>query len=267
MSEPSTTAGGTTFEPIRITWEATPFAARLRLGLVALATDHTSETELHRMLPADGVDLFVTRVHYSGYCDPASLRAMGDELAAAAELLLPGTPLDGIAWGCTSGTAALGFERVASTIRAARPGVTVTTPLSAAGAAFRTLGVGRVAVLTPYSDEVNRMIVERLEEGGIRVPRLATFDLRTDREMWTVPPEAIEAAVADMEVAGAEAVFVSCTALRSALAIAPLERRIGLPVITSNQAMLWEMLRSAGYAHPIQGFGRLLADPIAAVPA
>ena len=154
-------------------------------------------------------------------------------------------------------------DEVAALIESELPDAeaTVTTPLSAARAAFRALGIRRVAVLTPYSNEVNRMIVDQLEGGGTGVLRLATFDLRTDAEMWAVPPGAIEAAAADMDLEGADAVFVSCTALRSALAIAPLERRLGIPVVTSNQAMLWEMLRSAGDDRPIEGFGRLLARP------
>lgn len=253
--------GSTTFERVRVDWTPTPLETRLRFGLVALATDHTSETELQGMLPA-AADLFVTRVRYSGHCDLDSLRAMADELAAATALLLPGSPLDAVAYGCTSGTAAIGYERVAEAVHSQRPGVTVTTPLSAARAAFRALGVGRIAVLTPYVDEVNEMIVDHLEMEGTRVLRLATFALDTDAQMWSVPPEAIERAVLDMDLSGVEAVFVSCTALRSSLAIAPLERALGLPVVVSNQAMLWEMLQAGGHDRPVEGFGRLLAGPL-----
>lgn len=262
MSGAATDERRTIFGRVRVQWRPTPIEARLRFGLIALATDHTSETELHAMLPAASADLFVTRVHYSGHCDVASLRAMGDELAAASALLLPGSSLQAIAYGCTSGTAAIGYERVAEAIRSQRPGVAVTTPLSAATAAFRALGTRRIAVVTPYVDAVNEMIVEALELGGIHVARLATFELDTDAEMWSVPPEAIERAVLDMDRSGAEAVFVSCTALRSSLAIAPLERTLGLPVVVSNQAMLWEMLQAGGHDRPIAGFGRLLERPL-----
>lgn len=261
MSNPSLVNTMTRFERVSIDWQPEPLTARLRFGLVALATDHVSESELHRMLPADDVDLFATRIRHDGHCDVASLRAMGDELAASCELLLPGTPLDAIAYGCTSGTVAIGFDRVAATIRSQRPGVAVTTPITGAEAAFRALGVQRIAVLTPYVDEVNELVADYLEGNGFVVSMLASFGLDTDIQMSTVPPEAIERAVLDLDLAGAEAVFICCTALRSVSTIAPLERRLGLPVISSNQAMLWEMLRASGYGQAVPGHGRLLADP------
>ncbi len=260
MSNPSLANTMTRSRRVTIDWQPEPIAARLRFGLVALATDHVSESELHRMLPADDVDLFASRIRHDGQCDVASLRAMGNELAASCELLLPGTPLDAIAYGCTSGTVAIGFERVAATIRSQRPGVAVTTPITGAEAAFRALGVQRIAVLTPYVDEVNEMVADYLEGNGFSVSTLASFGLDTDIQMSTVPPEAIERAVLDLDPAGAEAVFICCTALRSVSTIAPLEQRLGLPVISSNQAMLWEMLRASGYARPVPGYGRLLAD-------
>lgn len=258
MSNPSLTNAARRFEPVRIDWRYEPLAARLRLGLVALATDHASESELHRMLPLDDADLFVTRIRHDGQCDVASLRAMGDELAASCELLLPGTPLNAVAYGCTSGTVAIGYDRVAAVIRSKRPGVAVTTPISAAEAAFRALGVRRIAVLTPYVDEVNELIADYLEGNGFPVSTLASFGLETDIQMSTVPPEAIERAVLDLEPGAAEAVFICCTALRSVETVATLEQRLGLPVVTSNQAMLWEMLRAGGYGKSIPGFGRLL---------
>lgn len=263
MSNPSLVETMTRFGRVTIDWQPEPLAARLRLGLVALATDHASESELHRMLPADGVDLFATRIRHDGHCDVASLRAMGDELAASCELLLPGTPLDAIAYGCTSGTVAIGFERVAAAIRSQRPGIAVTTPITGAEAAFRAFGVQRIAVLTPYVDEVNALIVEHLEGDGFSVSTLASFGLDTDIRMSTVPPGAVERAALDLDLTGAEAVFICCTALRSVGTITPLEQRLGLPVISSNQAMLWEMLRAGGYARPIPGYGRLLAELMA----
>ncbi len=260
MSNPSVANTTTRFGRVTIDWQPEPRAARLRFGLVALATDHASESELHRMLPADDVDLFATRIRHDGQCDVASLRAMGDALAASCELLLPGTPLDAIAYGCTSGTVAIGFERVAAAIRSQRPGVAVTTPITGAEAAFRALGAQRVAVLTPYVDEVNELIADYLEGNGFSVSTLASFGLETDIQMSTVPPEVIERAVLDLDPTGAEAVFICCTALRSVSTIAPLEKRLGLPVVTSNQAMLWEMLRASGYTRTIPGYGRLLAE-------
>lgn len=263
MANPSVANTTTRFRRVAIDWQPEPLAARLRFGLVALATDHVSESELHRMLPGDDVDVFATRIRHDGHCDVESLQAMGDELAASCELLLPGTPLDAVAYGCTSGTVAIGFERVAATIRSQRPGVAVTTPITGAEAAFRALGVQRIAVLTPYVDEVNELVADYLEGSGFSVTALSSFGLDTDIRMSTVPPEAIERAALDIDIGDAEALFICCTALRSVSTIAPLEQRLGLPVVSSNQAMLWEMLRASGYTRPIPGHGRLLNELLA----
>ena len=244
------------FEDVQVTWEPRPDP--LRFGLIALSTDHASESELRRILPGDEAELFTTRIRYSGHCEPEALRAMGDELAAAAALLLPGTTLDAIAYGCTSGTVAIGIDRVCAAIRSERPGVTVITPMTAAIDAFAALDAGRIAVLTPYTHDVNDMIAGYLDTHGHTVTRLAGFGLDDDAQMWAIPDAAIEAAAADLDLTGADALFISCTALRAVGTIERLEQRLGVPVVTSNQAMAWNMLRSAGYGRAQPGYGRLL---------
>ncbi len=251
-AEPSIERANVTYDTDRWGRETT------RFGLIALATDHASENELPRMMPRDTV-LYTTRVRFDGNCGVANLRSMESELAGAAALLLPGTPLHAIAFGCTSGTVAIGYDRVRATIQEQRPGVAVATPITGARKAFAALGVGRIAMLTPYPDDVNRLVAGYMGEAGIDVVAFATFGLQTDLEMTSVPPEAIERAVSQLDTGGAEAVFICCTALRSVSTIGALEERLGIPVVTSNQAMLWDMMGQAGYPEPVRGFGRLLA--------
>jgi maleate isomerase len=243
-------------------WEATA----TRFGLIALATDHASERELRFMMPSD-TELFTTRVRFDGQCSVANLRSMATGLADATGLLLPGTPLHAIAFGCTSGTVAIGFERVCEMVRSARPGIAVATPITGAGRAFTALSAQRLAVLTPYPDDVNELVAGYLHRQGVEVLSFASLGLATDLEMTSVPPEAIERAVGALDTARADAVFVCCTALRSVAIIDTLEALLGLPVVTSNQAMLWEMLSGAGYLEPVLGFGRLLAAAPRGVPA
>jgi maleate cis-trans isomerase len=78
--------------------------------------------------------------------------------------------------------------------------------------------------------------------------------------MALLPPEAIaaEARGAAAEAPGADACFISCTAIRSAGLIASLEAELGMPVITSNQVMAWHALRRCGIADTMPGFGQLM---------
>ena len=111
-------------------------------------------------------------------------------------------------------------------------------------------------------DEVNQVTRGWLEAHGVAVESIHGFLMEDDNDMARIPPAVILEAVlqAGAECPQAEAVFVACTALRSADAIAEAERRLGKPVVTSIQALFWQTLRSAGCTTPVAGYGRLLAE-------
>ncbi len=142
-----------------------------RLGLIALATDLTFERDAARLLPPDEAALHVTRVAFENPTTPESLRAMAPRLTEAAGLLVPGLPLAAICYACTAASVAIGDEAVAAAVHAARPGVPVVTPISAALAAFEALGVARVALLTPYLARTAQPMVARFADAGMTVTR------------------------------------------------------------------------------------------------
>jgi maleate isomerase len=229
-----------------------------RIGVVVPATDQVSEVAFAEMLRGHAVSMVVSRVAFENPVVMATLSRMVDDLTRATALLLPGGRIDVVAFSCTSGTVAGGVDAVARAIRAAKPGVAFTTPITAAVAAFRRLGARRVAVLTPYVDEVNDAIRHFLTAAGVEVVEFGSFHLRTEQEIASVPPEAIVSAGRSIAVPGAEALFVSCTGLQAHTAIPALEAATGRPVVTSNQAQVWEALSLLGYARPVLGYGRLL---------
>ena len=118
-------------------------ASPCEIGLIAVATDHAIELELRLFLPPERATVYVTRVALPDRYDLASLRATAVELSAAAALLVPGSPLDVLAYGCTSATVAIGEAAVFERLRRERPGIPCTTPITAAMAAFARLGVAR----------------------------------------------------------------------------------------------------------------------------
>jgi maleate isomerase len=229
-----------------------------RIGVVVPATDQVSEVAFAEMLRGHAVSMVVSRVAFENPVVMATLSRMVDDLTRATALLLPGGRIDVVAFSCTSGTVAGGVDAVARAIRAAKPGVAFTTPITAAVAAFRRLGARRVAVLTPYVDEVNDAIRHFLTAAGVEVVEFGSFHLRTEQEIASVPPAAIVSAGRSIAVPGAEALFVSCTGLQAHSAIPALEAATGRPVVTSNQAQVWEALSLLGYARPVLGYGRLL---------
>lgn len=237
-------------------------AARARIGLIVLATDHTIEHEFHRVVgPLEGVTVYGSRVLNDSRITPETLAAMEGRIAESASLILPGLPLDVVGYGCTSASMVIGEDRVGERIREARPGVAATTPVTAARAAFSTLGMKRIALLTPYVDSINQWMRGYFEERGIAVPVMGSFTEENDNDAARVSLESIEQAALEL---GAEpdvdGVFVSCTSLRLVAVAERLEERLGKPVTSSNHALIWHCLRLAGIPETLPGYGRLFRE-------
>jgi maleate isomerase len=247
--------------------DVTPGAApgrRARIGLLLLATDYATEHELRDFMPHDGalgpdaVAWVASRVPNANPVTVANLRGMAPDLARSAGTLLPGARLDALAYGCTSGSIAIGTEAVRAQIAAGRPDVPITTPAAAVQAAFAAMGVSRLSVLTPYDDEINASIAGFLRDDGRAVTRFLSFHLDSDEAMSGVAPADVAEAAAACDTPESDAVFISCTALKAVGIVPDLEARLGKPVITSNQAMFWHALRLAGIADALPGRGALL---------
>ena len=183
---------------------------------------------------------------------------MADRLVAATEVILPGTPLDVMAFGCTSASMVIGEERVFELIKSVRPGVACTTPITAALAAFRALerAPHRAADAVPRR---HQPLHARLHRGARRrVPVMGSFNEEDDRRAARIDVASIQAAAIELGRSPAvDAVFVSCTSLRLLDAIAAIEAELGKPATSSNHAMAWHCLRLAGIAEPRPDCGRL----------
>jgi maleate isomerase len=237
--------------------------ARAAIGLVVLATDQTMEHEFRALLRVPGVAFYEARVFNDADITPDTLRAIGPRIAPGLELILPGIPLDVVAFGCTSASMLLGEDAVFAEIHRVRPGVACTTPVTGALAAFRALGAQRIGLLTPYAPQINASLVRWFNGRGVEVAAVGTFDRRDDLEAARISVASTEAAVERMAgVSGVDAVFVSCTSLRVAEAAAGLERRTGVPVTSSNHAMAWHCLRLAGIDDVVPEAGRLFELPV-----
>lgn len=152
----------------------------------------------------------------------------------------------------------MGEQKVADLVQAVRPGVQVTNPFSAALAAFSRLQVRNIAMVTPYSLEVARAMYRAFERSGVRVISATTYDLALDSDICQVPMKTIRATACTQDLTGADALFIGCTGLRVVPMIEEIEKYIGLPVVTSNQAMAWHALSLAGYPANVPGFGLLM---------
>ena len=99
-----------------------------------------------------------------------------------------------------------------------------------------------------------------MEDAGFEICEIRGLNLEKDSDMIRVRPDVIAELAASVDRPDADAVFISCGALRSIDAVDALEQRLGKPVICSNQAMMWDTLRLAGIKDRIDGYGQLLRD-------
>jgi maleate isomerase len=228
------------------------------VGLLALANDGTLEADVHDYLRAPDIRICTTRLYTPLRNTLATLNMMRERIADAAAVLVPEDRLDVVGFGCTSGAMTLGPETIRALISRDRPSLQVTDPVSSALRALARLGCGRIALLTPYIGEVNEMVGRFLTGQGLELRATGYFPLSDDNARARVTTVSfIEAARRLTDQPGIEALFISCTALRTAGLIDQLEQLIQRPVVTSNQALSWNCLRMASDRRALPGVGSL----------
>ena len=227
-----------------------------RIGLIALATDFNSEQEFRLWLPAD-VQVFTNRVLNANPLTLENLQAMSHDISRAAAGILPGLALDAMIYGCTSGSIAIGVEKVESLIQKSCPGIPVTNPVTAVRAALERLQARRISILTPYIEEVNREMVRTFDTLGVEVINILGLGYDDDILISGISsPVILEHALNACDDT-ADALFISCTALRTEGIIGEIEQALGKPVISSNQALVWHSLKLIGYPHKLDAPGAL----------
>jgi len=234
-------------------------AKRASIGLIVLATDYTIEHEWREIFKhVDGVALYQSRILNDDVVSPETLRAMEPRITDCTEVLTPGTPVDVVAYGCTSASMAIGEEKVFENIRAAEPQAECTTPVTAAFAAFNAFGARRIGVLTPYAAAVNKIVAAYIRDRGFEVPVFGSFNEERDSTVAKITPASIENGVREIiKHAPVDAIFVSCTSVRLVEDCQRLEQSLGIPLTSSNHAMAWHALRLAGIEDKLPQLGSL----------
>ncbi len=249
----------TTLEPTPLDFTTDEgFGHRARIGLIVLETDHTVEAET-RQIDIDGVAWYHSRIPMEPEVTPTTLTDMEARLPVAAGLLPTEFNFDAIGFGCTSAATLIGEDGVTNAIQSAHPEMACTNPISAAVLAFQALGASRIAVVTPYTADVTAPVAEYFSNAGLDVSAVGSFLESSDHVVAKISPESIAAGVRTIAAAGeCDAVFISCTSLRTFSIIDALEGEIGMPVVSSNLALTWQLLRLAGIDDHLPNLGTLL---------
>jgi maleate isomerase len=235
------------------------------VGLIVPSVNTCTEPQFRMMAP-DGVAFYATRLALRGGGGRAELLAMTEHVEEAAGLLNDIDPAL-ILFHCTAASLAGGVgsdERIRQRIEAStgRPaGATATGIVQA----LRAVGARRPALITPYPPATNAVEVEFLAGHGFEVVANVALGLERGADFVGLSPEDWLDVVGSTDLSRADAIFVSCTNIRVIEAIERMEDEHSRPVITSNQAGVWYVLRRLGIDEPVSGYGRLLREPVAAV--
>ena len=131
-----------------------------KIGLITLSTDLTMESDFYSIINNLPIDVFVNRIKNYNPLTKENLLKMYDQLESVTKDILPNEKINTIAYGCTSGTIAIGKEKIKEKIQIAKPGCYVTTPITSAIKAFNKMKIKKIAVFTPYPDSVNKTVFE-----------------------------------------------------------------------------------------------------------
>ena len=239
-----------------------------QLGLVTLETDLTIEDELRFFFAGPptgvhkgGLSLLHSRIPCDDQVTAENLQRMEGHFAASLALFPPEHAFDVIGYGCTSASLLIGADKVESLVTKQIDVPHVTTPITAAKRALGKLGAKRIGYLAPYISEISAQMCADFEADGFAVGAAATFGEGQDSVVGRISPGSIMSALdalAESAAGGIDAIFVSCTSLKCASIIAAAEAELGIPVISSNSALAWDMARLANVpvGGPVNGAGK-----------
>jgi maleate isomerase len=184
-----------------------------------------------------------------------STQALGQfddsKILAAAELLAD-AKVDVIGWSGTS-SGWLGFDadrRLVERIRE-RTGIAATTAVLALNELLALRGVKRLALVTPYTGDVQQKIVDNYRRIGIEVVAERHLGIRVNHDFAGVAPERLLDLMREVATAKPEAITTFCTNLRAAPLAEAVEAKLGIPLLDTVSTTVWGQLRAAG-ADPAQ---------------
>jgi maleate isomerase len=225
---------------------------KYQLGFIVPSWNTVMEYECWRMAPA-GVSIHTSRLAHTGDNEEALLHmaSMGPEGAR----LLADAKVNAICFGCTAASFVRpGIDQELIKKIEAATQTPATTTSTAIKEAFLHLGVKRVSIASPYDEKTNDLFADFLRSVGFEVVSQKGLNQCSP----FLPPEYAYQVAKEVDREETEAIIISCTNFRSLEVIEKLEGELNKPVVSSNMAALWKVLRLAGFKDKITGGGKLL---------
>ena len=198
-----------------------------RIGLITLASDFRIEKDFSNVIHGEEIDLYCNRIQCYNPLTNETLKKMADDIPQVTKDILPDQKLDCVAYGCTSGTIAAGYQSIFEKVNLAKPNTKVTTPITSAINALKVLKINKLSIFTPYTDEINQSVINYFKKEGIEILELSYFNIASDLDIGKVDPEYLFEVLSKKDLLNSDALFVSCTALPVLSIIKDLEKKNG----------------------------------------
>ena len=228
-----------------------------RIGLITLASDFRIEKDFNNVIYGKEIDLYCNRIQCYNPLTNETLKKMADDIPKVTKDILPDQKLDCVAYGCTSGTIAAGYEAIFKKVNLAKPNTKVTTPITSAINALKALKINKLSIFTPYTDEINQSVIIYFKKEGIEISELSYYDIASDLDIGKVDPDHLFNVLIKKDLSNSDALFISCTALPALSIIKDLEKKIGKVVLSSNQTLIWDTLKQIDFKNKVEGYGEL----------
>ena len=228
-----------------------------RIGLITLASDFRIEKDFNDIIYGKNIDLYSNRINCYNPLTNETLKKMADDIPEVTKNILPDQKLDCVAYGCTSGTIAAGYQSIYEKVNLAKPNTKVTTPITSAINALKTLKINKVSIFTPYTDEINQSVISYFKDEKIEISELSYFDIASDLDIGKVDPQHLFDVLVKQDLSKSDALFVSCTALPVLSIIDEIEKKLGKVILSSNQTLIWDTLKQVNNQNKVDGYGVL----------
>ncbi len=243
-----------------------PYGYRAKVGLVVVGPNLNPTPEICRMLP-DYVQIRETRIHMDPVVNIEECSKLSSPLGEATSLLAEGmvSPILGnrsaIAFACTAGSLVGGAgwdKNECQAMEARGRGIPCTTTATAAEEAMRFMGFKKIVLAGPYIKEIDEKFRVFYENSGFKVLKVVGLGIEDLYEIGaTTPSQAYQVAMQAV-VPEADGIFITCTNFRCSDVIEDIEKDSGKPVVTSNQATAWHLMKMLGINDVMEGYGSLL---------
>ena len=231
--------------------------ANPRIGLITLGSDFRIEKDFNNIIYGRDIDLYVNRIHCYNPLTNKTLVKMVEDITEVTKDILPDQKIDCIAYGCTSGTVAAGYDTIKEKVNLAKPEAKVTTPITSAIKALNVLGINKISIFTPYTKTINDSVASYFKKENITINSLTYFDIASDLDIGKVDENYLFKVLSKIDLDNSEALFVSCTALPVLSIIDKLEKKLNKIILSSNQTLIWEALNLIENKEPVVGFGKI----------